>query len=392
MLFPLERRHISAGEPRLRGQSATRRTRALGIAGGSGWLLWRVGSGGLAYPRYFRFWNSHPDGPASVQLDSRLPVAVPLVRDDHRVCSRRRWPLPAFALRAAIRAGAFHRHCGGGDCGAGAGHDWNGVGIGVRYACSARDVVDARRSGRGILAVENRLGTGVDYMTRYLSHTPARLAAVVAALLATVTLGACDIFTGLSSVIGYNIEVQKKIEVHAKYIGLENRTVAVMVAADMETAYEHPTAIPNLEANIAMGIGKNVSGSKVLDPVYVINWQHQHPNWHSMPLGEVMRELDVERVVIIDLVEYHLNPPGNRWLWDAVATANVGIAEADGGDIDAFAEEYSVTAKFPIGTEHLSRDDASEENIEIGLQANFHDEVCWLFYDHIEDKYPELAH
>ncbi|MSR17771.1 MAG: hypothetical protein EXS00_01150 [Phycisphaerales bacterium] len=204
------------------------------------------------------------------------------------------------------------------------------------------------------------------------------------------TLAGCQALAGIFSVVSYNVEAQKKIEVLAKYNGLENKTVVILVDLDMSSMYEHPSAVSTLMGNIARQIQLNVAGVRVLDPLAAITWQHHHPSWPSMPLSELMKELDVQRVVIVDVIEYRLNPPGNRWIWEGVATANVGVAEEDGADPDAHAEELSATAKFPM-MEHLGRDGATERDIELGLQKAFVEEVAWLFYDHIEDKYPELA-
>ena len=164
--------------------------------------------------------------------------------------------------------------------------------------------------------------------------TVLRPLAIVTLCLACLPLGGCWVF-GVASAVGDNIESLKKIEVLAKYDGLENRTVAVLLQVDMQTAYEHPTAMANVSLNLAFTLRKNVHGVRVLDPTVALAWQHQNPSWPAMPLGKIAQELDVERLVVVDLYEYRLNPPGNRWLWDGLAAANVGIVEHDGLDPDA---------------------------------------------------------
>ena len=58
-------------------------------------------------------------------------------------------------------------------------------------------------------------------------------------------------------------------------------------------------------------------------------------------------------------------------------------------DPDAFAEEYSVSVKFP-DVKDLSRESAPESQVQLGLIAKFTQTVNKLFYDHIEDKYPDI--
>jgi hypothetical protein len=196
------------------------------------------------------------------------------------------------------------------------------------------------------------------------------------------------ILAGLSSAIGANIEKQKQIEVLAKYRGLENKSVAVLAHSDQRTAYEFPTAIPNIVGNVVLILDKNVPGVRVLDPRYSVTWMHQTPGWPTLPLADLAKELDVDRVVVIDIFEYRLNPEGNSFLWDGVAGANVSVVERDGIDPDSFAEEFQVISKFP-DMEGIGKAQAGPREIEIGLQKTFVDQVGFLFYDHAEEKYPD---
>jgi hypothetical protein len=191
-----------------------------------------------------------------------------------------------------------------------------------------------------------------------------RLRALVAAA-SLASLAGCGVF-GVASKVGEAIEVEKKVEVLAKYRGLENKTVAVLVNAERGVLYEYPTVVPNVAGNVAAGI---------------------RASWNTLPLGHIAEELGVDRVVIVDIFEFRLHPPGNRWIWDGMAGATIGIVERDSIDPDAFAEEYSVSVKFP-DVKELSRESAAEEGIQTGLVAKFTQTVNKLFYDHLEDKYP----
>ena len=107
-----------------------------------------------------------------------------------------------------------------------------------------------------------------------------------------------------------------------------------------------------------------------------------------MPYGQVADELGVDRLVWIDLYEFRLNPPGNRWIWEGVATGTIGVVEKKGFDPDSFAQHWDLSGEFPKVRE-LGRESASPKQIETGLLAIFIQEISWLFYDHIEDKYPD---
>jgi hypothetical protein len=208
------------------------------------------------------------------------------------------------------------------------------------------------------------------------------------AMLVLAALAGCQL-PGIVGAVGQNIEREKKVEVLAKYAGLDNKRVAVMVKADMGVLYEHPTVAPNISANLAQRLFENVPGIKVLDPRTVMTFQYQRPSWGAMPLGQVAEELDVDRVVVVDIYEYRLNPPGNRWMWEAVCGAHIGVAERDGIEPDEMVDQWNVTAKFPP-QEGTARDQLSQTLVQNGLLATFVRNAAWTFYDHIEDKYPDI--
>ncbi len=241
---------------------------------------------------------------------------------------------------------------------------------------------------RGVV-VEVRLHAGRDYMKRGISYR--RFMRAQIALCGVIALGfisSCQV-VGIASAIGQNIEREKKIEVLAKYAGLDNKRVAILVKADMGTVYEHPTAVPNISFNLAQRLQENVPGIKMLDPRVCMNFQHQTPNWSAQPLGQVAEELDVDRIVILDLYEYRLNPSGNRYLWEGVAAGNIGVAERDGLDSDQTVDQWNVSAQFPLDA-GVTREAMSMAVVQRGLLTTFVRNAAWVFYDHIEEKYPDV--
>jgi len=215
----------------------------------------------------------------------------------------------------------------------------------------------------------------------------AALGAAATAILATLVAGGCAAF-GAIGAISAQVDREKQIEVLAEYDGLRNRTVAVVVQSAPAMSYEYPTVVANVTANVSRRLAENVEGAQLLDPRIVLQWQYQTPHWAALPYGRIAEELGVERVVLIDLYEYRLHPPGNTWIWDGVSAATVGVIEAGLYETDEFAESFSVTERFP-DMEGVSRESATAAQIETGLLVKFYQRTAWLFYDHIEDKYPD---
>lgn len=183
-------------------------------------------------------------------------------------------------------------------------------------------------------------------------------------------------------------EDQKLIEVLPKYSGLENKTVAVIVTADMSTQFEHPEVLIEIGRGITERIGKYVPGAKVLPNSIVRQWLYRTPSWESMPYGDLALQLNVDRVVYVDLLEYRLTPPGNRFVWEGVCLARIGIVERGGLEQDSFVETFDINSKFP-DKEGVTRDDAAERTIAAGLAIDFVQRTSYLFYKHIEPKHPD---
>jgi hypothetical protein len=209
----------------------------------------------------------------------------------------------------------------------------------------------------------------------------------VALVAAALTLGGC----GVERLIGgmaQNYEYQKLKEVHALYPDLENKTVAVLVDVDLGTLYEHPDVVLTIATNVSRDVQLNVPGVRVISPTYVTEWQFRTPMWNAMPYGEIAESIGVDRVVHIDLYEFRLHPPGNRWLWEGVCAANVGIIERDGLDPDAYADVFPVESSFPP-LKGVARDSATADQVRRGLLTLFVEQTSGLFYPHLEPKHPD---
>jgi hypothetical protein len=185
-----------------------------------------------------------------------------------------------------------------------------------------------------------------------------------------------------------NEEYQKLVDTPPKYDRLQNKTIAVLVQADLATLYEHPDLVANITGGVSGRIQRHVPGAQVLDPKFVLNWQYRTPQWTALPFGELTQQLNVERIVHIDLLEYRLNPPGNRWLWEGVCVGRVGLVEREAIDPDVCAEMFDVSAKYPNIT-GVGRESAPERAIQDGLLYQFIERTAWLFHQHLEPKYPD---
>jgi hypothetical protein len=198
----------------------------------------------------------------------------------------------------------------------------------------------------------------------------------------------------LASGMAQNAEYQKKLLVPAAYDRLAGKQVAILVNTNMTMMYEHPY----LAERIALGVGYAlqdhaddlIPGVKVIDPQHTLRWQYSTPGWPMLSYADTAKTLEAERVILIDVYEYRLHPPGNRYQWEGTCGARIRIIEAapDALDPETPRAEYDVIAKYPSNL-MLPADSANAQAIEAGLMLAFIQKTSWLFYEHEEPKYPD---
>lgn len=204
---------------------------------------------------------------------------------------------------------------------------------------------------------------------------------------ACLAVGGCAIFH-LAGAMGQAYEDQKLIEVDAEYHGLENQRVAVVVDAGLDVLYEHPDLVQTIANGMSTRILANVPGAEVVDPSAILRWQWRTPQWNAMPYGEIADQLNADRVVFVDLHEYRLNPPGNRYLWEGLCAATVGVIERDGFDADTFVQQWDIRASFP-DERGLDRSTVPEQTIVYGLRLDFMQRATRIFHLHVRPKNPD---
>jgi hypothetical protein len=180
-------------------------------------------------------------------------------------------------------------------------------------------------------------------------------------------------------------ERQGSSTIEAEYTGLDGKSYAVVAWADRSTQMQYPALVPSLiqrvDQRLAEGNAVNATGHVPGDEVtqYLAN----HPQWVAWPRSRLADELDVDRIVLIEVNEFRTNEPGNEYLWDGLAWATVSVVErgATGSDAEAFRKEISV--KFPdargYGPAEMGRDAVAST-----LLKRLVDRASWLFFTHTE--------
>lgn len=218
------------------------------------------------------------------------------------------------------------------------------------------------------------------------NHRLGGLCALALAGSALLASGSGCQFFGVAGVVAKAIDDATPRKVYAEYTGLEGKTFAVIVAASQMIQSEYPALVPELTARITDNLAENTGAAGVVPADQVVLFQKQNPRWPLMDRAELGRRLGgVDRVVFVELDEFRLREPGNRYLWDGEASGMIAIIEADGPLAGEYRFERMIRVRFPDSS-GFSQDDYGGGIVASALVSRFSRRASWLFYDHEEAK------
>lgn len=221
------------------------------------------------------------------------------------------------------------------------------------------------------------------------SSTISRLGLLVGMAGIAIAFNGCSI----GKLIGGMAESHRRTTtrtVAAEYTGLEGKSFAVVVYADRVLQGNQPQLVPRLTnvvtAQLAQPERTGVTGFVPMPPL--LEFQLSRPDWITWTYQQLAEEFGVDRLVVIEVVEYRLNDPGNSYLWNGIASGTVGVAETDGSFPNELTFRKDIRVRFP-DQDGLGPNEFSNRQVRSMLERRFVDRVSWLFYEHQEPYYPE---
>ena len=124
-------------------------------------------------------------------------------------------------------------------------------------------------------------------------------------------------------------------EIPAEYTGISGKSFAVVVSGSRLIQRINDRLILNANPSYAIPSG---------DLLTVL---YNTPQWPAMTRGEVAEMLGVERLVVVEVIEYTLHEPGNQYVWDGVGSVLVSVYETDSGMPDDPTYEKAIRVTFP---------------------------------------------
>lgn len=205
---------------------------------------------------------------------------------------------------------------------------------------------------------------------------------LAASLFGFVCLPSCAI-VGVVGALAESAEREGSTTYPAEYEGLNDKSYAVVVSVDRMIESDHPGITARLTQTIDRALKENTTATAHIPAPRLLSMLYADPAWQAIPRGEFGEKLGVDRLVIIEVVEYRLHEPGNRYTWAGVASGIVEVYEIDSALPDDPMYEQPIAVAFP-DRQGLLEEEIPEAVVTSELSRRFAERIAWLFYEHTE--------
>jgi hypothetical protein len=221
-----------------------------------------------------------------------------------------------------------------------------------------------------------------DIMLRYSRTTS--LIALGALLFLLANMSGC-VFGAAIGGIAESYHRTGSTEIEAEYEGIATKSFAVVVSADRMIESNNPGIAARINQRVNDRLIQNARPAFAIPSNDLLTVLYNTPQWPAMTRGEVAEMLGVERLVVVELLEYTLHEPGNKYIWDGSASCVVTVYESDSGFPDDPVYEKAIRVSFP-DMSGLMRTEIPEAAVNSELSNRIINRIAWLFYTHEESN------
>lgn len=197
-----------------------------------------------------------------------------------------------------------------------------------------------------------------------------------------LSLAGCNIVAPIGGMLE-SARRQGTTDFDAEYAGLDGKTFAVVVVADRVIQAEHPAVIARFSTELAERLKKETQAKGYIPGQRMLQFQFDNPRWVAWGPGELGKKLGVDRLVYLELLEYRLVDPGNKYTWKGVCRASLSVAEIDGSSPDDYAYRKSLVVRYP-DSDGYGPGEMKVELVNTVLTNRMIDRASWLLYKHTE--------
>lgn len=192
-----------------------------------------------------------------------------------------------------------------------------------------------------------------------------------------LVLGGCD-------AAGYSLWLltpRQKRKVDAEFKSLNNHSLAVVFYVDEKTQLDYPDVRLSIGAKVAEEFRRNIKKIEVVDPLRVARYQDENLHWDTQDKKTTAKDLKVDFLLIVSLVEYSTRVPGqvNAFQGRISAEAKLYDSILDEGDNLLWESKSGLDVVFPKLAQYSAR---SEPSIRLETEKIFADVLVKKFYDH----------
>lgn len=178
---------------------------------------------------------------------------------------------------------------------------------------------------------------------------------------------------------------EKTVQIKAQYRGMEGKSVAVIVGTDENTLYAYPTAPLAIAQSVSARLAEGVPSARLTDPQQIAQFQRANPYWETLPPGDLIKRLAVDRLVFVDLIRYTTHDPGDKNVWQGAIVARVDVYDSQNANPNDRVFSAPVQASFPE-SRAIGVLDADEKTIQLGMLKTFSLRAAGLFFDYEETR------
>jgi hypothetical protein len=174
---------------------------------------------------------------------------------------------------------------------------------------------------------------------------------------------------------------QSHKKVKAEYTGLENHSTVIFVVTNPAIDFEYPYTGLNISLATADQISRNVKNATFIDPETVDKYQREKIDWLSIPVSEIGRDFQADRVLYIDLVQFTMREEDSINLLRAHIAADIRVYEMDSESPNQHTYQTDLDILHPKMGPSLFSDTAHALIYQESI-SRFAEELAKKFYNH----------
>ncbi|CAG0951069.1 hypothetical protein PHYC_00205 [Phycisphaerales bacterium] len=213
--------------------------------------------------------------------------------------------------------------------------------------------------------------------------------------IAPVTACAVSLLVGGCQLVGVAVENYRKDAtktVDAESTVLEGKSFAAIVVADRGIQGDFPAMVDDLTATLTARLsssGNNPRAGGFIPANDVLAYIYSSPAWTYKSKAELAEALGgVDRIVILEIMEYRLHDPGNPYVWDGMASGVISVYDPSSPTPELAIFERTISIRYPDET-GKGPNDTPAALVYSQLGGRLIDRASWPFYDHKEPYYPK---